>query len=113
MGSPTAPTINVKGKPASGDTDNQLLRKIDGILATGAGLGGVDQFSDAAAHTGNWAILHAITDVFITSITYAPGTQGGSGLAGRTLLAGDRVYGDIRGFQAFSGTYELYRSAVL
>jgi len=113
MSAPTPPTQNVRAKPASGDTDNNLLRKIDGILATGAGLGGVDQFSDTAAHTGLWGIVHAITDVTITAIVYAPNTQAGTGLAGKTLLAGDRIYGDIRSFQAGSGTFELYRSAVL
>jgi hypothetical protein len=109
MASPTAPTQNVFSRPASGDTDNNLLRKINGILATGAGLGGVDQFSDAAAHTGDWGIVHAVTDVVIGAIVYAPATQAGS-LAGVTLKAGDRIYGSIKSFSAASGTYELYRT---
>jgi len=111
MGSPTAPTQNVKSKPASGDTDNNLLRKILGILALGAGLGGVDQFSDAAIHTGTFGIVHAVTDVVIGSITYASGTSSGT-LSGATIKAGDRIFGDIRTFQAASGTFELYRSVL-
>ena len=107
--SPTPPTQNVLSRPASGDTDNNLLRKVNGILATGAGLGGVDQYSDAASHSGDWGIVHAITDVVITAINYAPATQAGS-LSGATLKAGDRLYGSIKSFQAASGTYELYRT---
>lgn len=112
MASPTGPTQNVKAKPASGDSDNNFLRKLNGILATGAGLGGNLIVADTAAHSGDFGIIHALTDTTFTSVVFYPGTSSGS-LSGKTLLAGDRIYGDIRTVQAFVGTYILYRSAVL
>jgi hypothetical protein len=112
MGAPTTRSINIHGKPASGDSDNNLLRKIDGILATGAGLGGNDIVADTNTRNGTWGVIHALTDVTFTTVTFAPGDSSGT-LAGKTLLAGDRIYGDIRTVKLFVGSAILYRSAVL
>ncbi len=95
--------------PKLDDTESMSMRKVARYLACGLGLGGVDIYADASAHTGTWWCMHAITDTVVSSITYAPGTSSGS-LAGKTILAGDRIYGQILGFTATSGTFELYRA---
>jgi hypothetical protein len=109
MGSPTAPTQEVRGRPASGDTDNNLLRKIAAALATGAGLGGVDLISDSSAHDGDWGIFHALEDVVFTSVSYQTGYPNTGSLAGRTLRAGDRIFGAFKQIKLSSGSGNAYR----
>jgi hypothetical protein len=88
-----------------------LLYKIDGLLATGLGLGGVDWVTDTAAHAGTWWIFHAVSDSVISAITYATGFSSGSA-AGQTVKAGDRIYGPITSLTLASGAGELYRPAI-
>jgi hypothetical protein len=95
--------------PLLSDMANRLAYKAAIYLGTGLGLGGVDHFADAAAHAGDWWCLHAVSDTVISSVTYASGTSSGS-LAGATILAGDRVYGNITGVTLTSGRVEMYRA---
>jgi hypothetical protein len=95
--------------PRLDDVLNRLAWKMAIYLGTGLGLGGVDHYSDAAAHTGDWWCLHAVTDTVIGSVTYASGTSSGT-LAGATILAGDRIYGNITGVTLTSGRVEMYRA---
>lgn len=112
MASPTPPTTNVKYLPRYDDTEQRLLVKIAAVLTAGLGLGGSDYFTDATLHSGNWVILHAIEDTVLTSVTYRPGTRGGDSLSGKTIKAGDRLYGEIVSVQLASGSVELYRATV-
>lgn len=112
MASPTPPTTNVKYLPRHDDTEQRLLVKIAAALTVGIGLGGSDYVSDATSHTGNWLILHAIEDTVISSLTYRSGTRGGASLAGKTIKAGDRLYGEIVSIQLTSGSVELYRATL-
>lgn len=110
--SPTAPSTNVRGKPAQGDTDNRLLYKIAGALATGAGWNGSDFVSDTANHTGDWGIISIVEDAIFSSIGYRAGTHSTANVAGRTLVAGTRLYGFITDFKLASGSVEAYRNAI-
>ena len=94
--------------PRFDDEKQKLEWKTAAILALGAGISGSDTFTDGASHSGNWFILHAITDITITSLTYRDGTHGGNSLAGTLVKAGDRIYGWFTEVQA-SGVYEMYR----
>jgi len=94
-------------RPRYDDTQARLQQKATALLFGGLGLAGVDVVSGAML--GKWWVFHAITDCVITSITYEPGTSTGS-LAGVTIKAGDRIYGNILGLSLTSGTGELYRA---
>ena len=87
------------------------MYKAVAVLTAGLGLGGSDFIADAVAHNGDWVIFHALEDSVITAITYKPGTTSGS-LAGKTIKAGDRIYGEIISLQLASGSGELYRATV-
>lgn len=110
--SPTGPSTNVRGKPAQGDTDNRLLFKVAGALATGAGWGGSDFIADSANHTGDWGIIHFLEDSVLASITYKAGTHSTATAAGVTLIAGTRLFGFITSFRLVSGSAEAYRLAI-
>jgi hypothetical protein len=103
------PAATFRGLPKPGDTDNNLLRKIDEILSTGLGVGGVDWVTDTAVHTGDWWVFHAVTDCVIGAITYKAGTSTGSPV-GLTIKGGDRLYGNIISLTLASGDGELYRA---
>jgi len=78
-------------------------------LFAGLGLAGAERVADTAVHAGHYWIFHAITDCEITGITYAAAVPGGAA-AGDTVLAGDRIYGEIHSLTLASGTGELYRA---
>lgn len=111
MGASTPPTTNERILPKYDDTEQRLLVKIAATLTTGLGLAGVDFFSDAAAHAGDWWILHAVEDSVFTSVTYKTGFNTGS-LAGKTIKAGDRIYGRFVSFTLASGSVEAYRASI-
>jgi hypothetical protein len=111
MGAPTAPTQNVRNLPKLDDTEQRLLYKLVATLTTGLGLGGVDIVSDTGSHSGDWQIFHALSDTVFISVTYRNGTSSGS-MAGQTLKAGDRIYGNIINVVLASGSGELYRSSL-
>jgi len=87
------------------------LVKLVAVLTAGLGLGGVDIVTDSVTRNGSWVIIHAIQDTVIASVTYAGGTSTGS-LAGQTLKAGDRVYGQFLSVTLTSGAAELYRATI-
>src|SRR5258705_10498683 len=95
--------------PRLDDVLNRLAWKMASYLGTGLGLGGVDHIADASAHTGDWWCLHAVSDSVISAITYVSGTSSGS-LSGATILAGDRIYGNIISVTLTSGRIEMYRA---
>lgn len=95
--------------PKSGDQTNNLLWKINEILATGLGVGGVEWVTDTAAHTGDFWVFHALDDCVIAAITYKTGTATGSPV-GKTVKGGDRIYGNIISLTLTSGTGELYKA---
>lgn len=97
--------------PRFDDLAQKLAWKTAAILSAGMGLGGNDIVTDANTHSGDWWCLHAWTDCVFTSITFRSGTSTGS-LAGKTLLAGDREYGNIIAFQLASGTLVATRAAI-
>lgn len=87
-----------------GDTDNKLYQKIADVLAIALGQRGHDRFNGATSATaGTWAILHAITASVVTV------TRDGVTEAGISLIAGDRIYGQISSVTVTSGDVELYR----
>jgi len=97
--------------PRFDDAAQKLLWKIAATLCTGIGLGGNDITTGPATATGDWWVLHAIGgDVVFNSVTFKPGTSTGS-LAGKTLSNGDRLYGNITGFDLASGTIVAYRTS--
>jgi len=110
MASPTAPTTNVKYLPRHDDTDQRLLVKIAAVLTAGLGLAGADVVSDTAVHSGNYVIVHALTDVVFAAGTTRLSSSGS--LSGITLKAGDRVYGPFTAVQLTSGTAELYKATL-
>lgn len=115
MAAPTTQSVNIKWKPAQGDNTNNFLYKILATLSTGLGMGGSDYFADTASHTApapGWAIIHAITDTVFASVTYKPGFPHTGSLAGVTLKAGDRIYGEFTAFQLTSGSVEAYRATI-
>lgn len=109
MAAPTSPTQEVRLRPYSGDTDNNLLRKQVAILATGLGLGGVDVITDSTSHTGDWAIFHALEDTVINSITFQTGYPTSGDITGRTIKAGDRLYVQFKQIKLTSGSGNAYR----
>jgi hypothetical protein len=111
MGSPTAPTTNVRIAPKLDDTEQRLVFKLTAAIISGAGLAGTDWVTTTATQNGNWFLFHAVTDCVISSVTYASGTSTGSP-AGLTLKAGDRIYGQILSLTLTSGSGELYRAAI-
>jgi hypothetical protein len=91
----------LRSRPA--DSDNDLLRKIADSLAIALGQRGHDRFNGATAATaGEWAVLHAITAAVVT-ITRDTAVEA------ITLIAGDRIYGQITSVTVTSGDVELYR----
>jgi hypothetical protein len=97
--------------PLISDGQPRLEWKIASYLAAGLGLGGVVAVSGAGTATGRYWIYHALTDTVIASITYADGTS--SFLAGSTVKAGDRIYGDFTSITFTSGTGELTKAILL
>lgn len=86
------------------DTAHKLEQKLVDILAIALGQRGHDRFNGATSATsGEWAILHAITAATVTVI------RDGITEAGITLIAGDRIYGQISSVTVTSGDVELYR----
>lgn len=66
-----------------------------------------DIISDTSARTTKqYAILHAVTDVVIASMTDASIASGV--MTGATLKAGDRYYGEISAITLTSGTLIAY-----
>ncbi len=115
MAAPTTRSINVKWNPAQGDNTNNYLYKMLAVLAAGLGMGGSDYVADASPHAatfGEWVIIHAVTDTVFASVTYKPGFPHTGSLAGVTLKAGDRIYGEITAFQLTSGSVEAYRATI-
>lgn len=91
--------------PRNDDTAQRLLWKLASYQAAESGLAGVERVADTAAHTGSFAVFHALTDCVISAV------EGVTGLAaGDTLKAGDRVRGVIKSLTLTSGTGELYKS---
>lgn len=80
------------------------------MIHSGLGLAGADWVTDTAAHSGLWWIFQAVEDCVIADIQYAAGFSSGSG-AGATLLAGDRLYGQIVSLTLTSGRGVLYRAS--
>lgn len=110
MAAPTPPTTNVKYLPRLDDTEQRLSYKILATLTAGLGLAGVDVVTDATVHSNaspGWLILHAIEDTVIGAVTRKNAT---GSLSGKTLKAGDRIYGEITAVQLTSGSVELYRA---
>lgn len=97
--------------PRIDDSSQRLEFKSAAALATGLGLSGVDDIDDTNQHNGVWWCFHALTNCVFTSVTYKDGTSSGS-KAGKTLLAGDRIYGQIIGIKLSSGQGEAYRAAI-
>jgi hypothetical protein len=97
--------------PRFDDLAQKLLWKIAAILATGTGLAGNDIVTGPATGSGDWWVIHACGgDCVFNSVTFKPGTSTGS-LAGKTLSNGDRLYGNIIGYDLASGTLVLYRTS--
>ena len=90
-------------RPMRADSDNNLLTKIVESLAMSVGLRGHDLYSAAGAHTGEWVVLHAITacTVIVNRDNVSENI---------TLVAGDRIYGQITLVNVTSGTAEVYRA---
>lgn len=122
--------------PRPGDNTNVLLRKIADILLSaaagnggateatlqsvlavsdesaaslqsGLGAAGFDVVDDTDPHTGDWVCIHALEDSELSAVT-ATGSSGS--LAGKTLLAGDRIFGPITAVTLTSGTVILYKA---
>lgn len=86
---------------AGADSDNDLLRKIADSLAIGLAARGHDLLTAAGVQTGEWRVLHAITAATVTIIR--------DGVSETfSLIAGDRVTGNITSVNATAGTVELY-----
>jgi hypothetical protein len=90
-------------RPMRADSDNNLLTKIVESLAMSVGLRGHDLYSAPGDHTGEWVVLHAITAC--TVIVNRDGVP-----ENITLVAGDRIYGQITLVNVSSGTAEVYRA---
>ena len=90
-------------RPMRADSDNNLLTKVVESLAMSVGLRGHDLYSAAGVHTGEWVVLHAIT-----AATVAIVRDGASETI--TLVAGDRIYGQITSVNVTAGTAEVYRA---
>ncbi len=114
MAAPTTRSINVKWLPVGDDNQQRLLYKTLAVLSAGLGVGGSDYVADTATHnsSGEWVIIHAVTDTVFASVTYKPGFPHTGSLAGVTLKAGDRIYGEITAFQLTSGSVEAYRATI-
>lgn len=91
--------------------EHRLAFKTAAILATGLGLGGNDFVTDTSAHSGDWWCFHAFSDCVFTTLTYRPGTSGGS-IGSAVLKGGDRIYGNIIAVKLASGEGELYRTSI-
>lgn len=96
--------------PFFSDCLHTLTKKMAIILASGIGVGGNDIVDDTAGHEGEWFVFHAIADCVIASMTFRSGSSTGS-LAGKTIKAGDRIFGIINAVQLTSGVAILYRHA--
>jgi hypothetical protein len=90
-------------KSMRADSDNNLLTKIVESLAVSIGQRGHDLFSAPGDHTGEWVLLHAITTC--TVIVNRDNVS-----ENITLVAGDRIYGQITLVNVSSGTAEVYRA---
>jgi len=89
-----------------------LLRKVAALLATGAGLAGLDVITDNAKHSGNWGIFHALQDSVVSAIEFQPYANATGSLDGQTIKAGDRVYGFFKSITLVSGSVIAYRVAL-
>jgi hypothetical protein len=96
--------------PRFDDEVQKLQWKSAAILATGLGLAGNDIVESGETRTGHWWCIHALGDVVLGNIVFAPGTSTGS-LAGKTLSNGDREYGNIISVTVTSGTLVCSRQA--
>lgn len=85
------------------DTDNDTLRKIADSLAISLGQRGHDRYT-SGTNTGEWVILHAFAASVVT-ITRDTVVE-----AGISIIAGDRLYGQITSVTVTSGDVELYRA---
>jgi len=98
-------------QPRNDDTEQRIAWKLANLFYVGLGLSGVDQVADTASRAGSWWCFHALTACVVSVATYAAGTSTGT-LAGASIAAGDRVYGQFIQFQLTSGTGELYRASM-
>lgn len=96
-----------KINPSRDDTQQLLAWRTACMLYSGLGLMGAQRVADTAPHSGNFWIFHAITNCIIASITYNSVFPGGAS-AGDTIVAGDRIYGQIQSITLSAGTGELY-----
>jgi len=83
------------------ETDNKLFQKMTDTLAIALGQRGHDRYT-SGTNLGEWAILHALAASTVTVIR--EGTT-----ETITLIAGDRIYGQITSVTVTSGDVELYR----
>ena len=79
-------------------------------MFTGLGRAGSTTVAAGNSYDGHYWVFHAFTASVIAEITYAGGVPGGAS-AGTSLIAGDRIYGDILHLKLTSGTGELYTGA--
>lgn len=93
-------------QPLINDDSQRLLWKIATLLSIGLGGAGVLAVTGAGTYTGPFAIYHALTDTVVASVAY---NDSSTFLAGATVKAGDRIYGNIKSIVITSGTGELYR----
>lgn len=71
-----------------------------------AGQGPKDIISDTNTHTGNWVVLHAVTDVVFD--TLVDSTINSGSMNGKTLYAGQVYFGDVTSIKLTSGTLIAY-----
>ena len=83
------------------ETDNKLFQKITDSLAIALGQRGHDRYT-SGTNLGEWAILHAIAASTVTIVRDTVSET-------ITLIAGDRIYGQITSVTVTSGDVELYR----
>lgn len=104
---PNAGTFTI---PQPGDTSPVLERKVAAYIAEGLGKYGADAFTGpVTVSNGPYAVLHALTDIVIGAITgYRAST---SGLAGKTLKAGDRITVPFSSITVSSGDFIVYKAA--
>ena len=91
--------------PRLDDTAQRLLWKAANCLFAGLGLAGSTAVAAGQSYNGNFWAFHAFTASVIAEITYS---GGGGASAGTSIVAGDRIYGNITHLKLTSGTGELY-----
>jgi hypothetical protein len=100
-------------KPLNDDTAQRLNWKVASMLFTGLGLVGSERVvGPDGVHVGKYWIFHALTNCTVASITYSTNAPGAV-VVGDVIVAGDRIYGEIRTFALTSGTGELYLASAL